>query len=151
MTVNGRPEEMTHALCPHCERLKLSAAGTLNSKLYETDNVLVIAGDHQFFQGYCVVISKTHIREMHALPTDKAGAIFQDLMSVGRTIEKHFKPHKMNYVSLGNVDEHLHWHVMPRYLSDPDHKDHPWKNSGRFKDFPTSHQDILKLAAAFSR
>ena len=113
--------------CPHCERLRQAGRGELERLVWETDHVIVIAGDHQYFPGYCVVIAKTHVREIHNLPQDEALAIFADVMSVGRLIEKNFKSLKMNYVSLGNVDEHLHWHVMPRYDSDPDHKDHPWK------------------------
>ena len=137
--------------CPHCSRLQNAAAGTLSSKVHETDHVLVIAGDHQFFPGYCVVIAKTHVREMHSLPADKSTAIFQDVMAVGRLIDAAFKPHKMNYISLGNVDEHLHWHVMPRYVADADHKDHPWKNAARFSGFQTTPEDISRLRAVFSR
>jgi diadenosine tetraphosphate (Ap4A) HIT family hydrolase len=137
--------------CPHCKLVEQAAAGGLVAKVFETEHVLVIAGDHQYFPGYCVVISKTHVREMHHLPTDMATKIFADVLDVGRTIEGAFNCHKMNYVSLGNVVEHLHWHVMPRYEDDPDHKDHPWKNAARFADRPTTDGAIKKLREAFNR
>jgi diadenosine tetraphosphate (Ap4A) HIT family hydrolase len=98
-----------------------------------------------------VVIAKTHIREMHHLPESQVSSIFADVMQVGRTLEKGFKPLKMNYVSLGNVDEHLHWHVMPRYEADPDHKDHPWKNSASFATRATTADDVKFLRSLFSR
>ena len=66
-----------------------------------------------------------------------------------RKIEGAFKSLKMNYVSLGNVVEHLHWHVMPRYGSDPDHKDHPWKNSSKFSENPTTLSAINSLKRLF--
>jgi diadenosine tetraphosphate (Ap4A) HIT family hydrolase len=55
----------------------------------------------------------------------------------------------MNYASLGNIDEHLHWHVIPRYASDPDHKEHPWKNSVIFADYPITPQAVAKLRSLF--
>ena len=135
--------------CPHCQLIEESALGTLSTKVFETNNVVVIAGDHQYFPGYCVVIAKTHIREMHNLPAAAAARIFEDVLTVGRKIEGAFKSLKINYVSLGNVVEHLHWHVMPRYESDPDHKDHPWKNGSKFSEKPTTAAAIQSLKSIF--
>lgn len=136
--------------CPHCERIRKAGRGDLASLVWETEHVIVVAGDHQFFDGYCVVIAKTHVREMHDLPESQSLAIFADVLRVGRALEQHFKPLKMNYVSLGNVDEHLHWHVMPRYKSDPDHKDHPWKNAAIFATRPTTEDTVKRLRSIFS-
>ncbi len=140
-----------HENCPHCERLQKASRGELKTLVKETENVIVIAGDHQYFPGYCVVISKIHVREMHSLSEAAAAAIFRDVLNVGKQIESAYKSHKMNYVSLGNVDEHLHWHVMPRYLNDPDHRDHPWKNVQFFGEKPTTTGAIQKLKELFSR
>lgn len=135
--------------CPHCQLIAESELGTLSTKVFETKNVVVIAGDHQYFPGYCVVIAKTHVREMHSLPAAAAARIFEDVLAVGRKVEGAFKSLKINYVSLGNVVEHLHWHVMPRYESDPDHKDHPWKNMSNFSDKPTTPAAIISLRSIF--
>jgi diadenosine tetraphosphate (Ap4A) HIT family hydrolase len=137
--------------CPHCARLLKAKSGELSTKVWETPQVIVIAGDHQYYPGYCVVIAKTHIREMHHMEQSVAAKTFSDVLTVGRTIEAAFKSHKMNYVSLGNVDEHLHWHVMPRYTDDPDHKDHPWKNAGLFAQKPTTSDHVDNLRNVFSR
>jgi diadenosine tetraphosphate (Ap4A) HIT family hydrolase len=136
--------------CPHCQRIEFAAKGQLQTLIFETKQVIVIAGDHQFFPGYCVVIAKTHVREMHSLPPADALLIFADVLEVGRRIELEFRPLKINYASLGNIDEHLHWHVMPRYLDDPDHRDHPWKNAAHFSSKPTTSADIRRLRAIFS-
>lgn len=136
--------------CPHCVRIRKAGSGELANLVWETDHVIVVTGDHQFFDGYCVVIAKTHVREMHDLPESQALAIFADVLRVGRLLDQNFKPLKMNYASLGNVDEHLHWHVMPRYKSDPDHKDHPWKNATIFDTRPTSQDTVKRLRSIFS-
>jgi diadenosine tetraphosphate (Ap4A) HIT family hydrolase len=40
----------------------------------------------------------------------------------------------MNYSCYGNVDPHIHWHLFPRYESEPDHLNHPWLHASGFKD-----------------
>lgn len=133
------------AHCKLCQWIQQAQAGTLNTLLYETKNVVVIAGDHQFYRGYCVVISKPHAREMHHLPKEVSAAIFQDVLDVGAAVESAFKPWKLNYASLGNVEEHLHWHVIPRYESDADKLENPWKNASRFGAAATTSEDIAEL------
>ena len=135
--------------CPHCLRIKQASDGMAEGLVYETPHAIVVAGDHQFFPGYCVVIAKRHIREMHDLPEQEASALFLDVLHVGRLIQAGMTCLKMNYVSLGNVHEHLHWHVIPRYVSDPDHKDHPWKNSHLFSKYPTTTESIGTIKGVF--
>ncbi len=43
----------------------------------------------------------------------------EDMALIGAAINKALKPDKMNYELLGNAIPHLHWHVVPRYHSDP--------------------------------
>jgi diadenosine tetraphosphate (Ap4A) HIT family hydrolase len=136
--------------CPHCVRLSKNARSRLPESVWETDSVLVIAGAHQFYRGYCVVISKVHIREMHHLNEELASHMFLDVLKVGKSIERHFKCFKINYVSLGNVDEHLHWHVIPRYEGDVHLKQHPWSNEPHFSNFLTSEQNIDELKSVFT-
>jgi diadenosine tetraphosphate (Ap4A) HIT family hydrolase len=136
--------------CQHCRRVELANQGQLPSLLHMTDQVIVIAGDHQYFRGYCIAIAKTHIREMHNISSDLALMMFGDVLAAGRRIDFAFKPLKMNYASLGNVDEHLHWHIIPRYRNEPDCKDHPWKNADKFSTKPTTDQDIKNLRLAFA-
>lgn len=142
-------ETIGHQECPHCLRIRQFQAGLGEGVVFETDSALVVVGDHQFFPGYCVVISKRHVREMHDLPEPAALHLFSDVLHVGRVIQEAYGCLKMNYVSLGNVHEHLHWHVMPRYQSDPDHRDHPWKNQHLFSKYPTSVESIVRIKGLF--
>lgn len=131
--------------CGHCERVARVKQGGYGPLIWEREHSIAVVGDHQFFKGYGMVISKHHIREMHAMPAEVSAALFQDVLELGCAIEKAYKPWKINYASLGNVDEHLHWHVMPRYEDDPDKRDHPWKNSARFGDFTVTAEDIMQV------
>jgi diadenosine tetraphosphate (Ap4A) HIT family hydrolase len=141
---------MSSSDCPHCKRVHLAIEGRLPAFVHETERLIVIAGDHQFFEGYCIAIAKIHVREMHRLPRNDAMLLFGDVLDAGRRIDLEFKPLKMNYASLGNLDEHLHWHIIPRYENDPDHKDHPWKNAAHFSSKPTTKADIMHIRSIFN-
>ena len=49
-----------------------------------------------------------------------------ELMQATRAIQAAFDPWKMNHACLGNVLQHVHWHIMPRYESDENRFHNPW-------------------------
>jgi diadenosine tetraphosphate (Ap4A) HIT family hydrolase/predicted kinase len=70
-------------------------------------------------RGYCVVIWRgRHVSDPTELSADEARDYFDEVLRVGRAIEKQYKPIKMNFEMLGNSLPHLHTHVIPRYLDD---------------------------------
>lgn len=38
---------------------------------------------------------------------------------LGAAIERHLRPLKLNYLTLGNALPHLRTHIVPRYADDP--------------------------------
>jgi diadenosine tetraphosphate (Ap4A) HIT family hydrolase len=60
-----------------------------------------------------------HVAEPTELTADEASAYWLELLHVGRALETHLQPVKMNYDLLGNSVPHLHTHVLPRYADDP--------------------------------
>jgi len=87
--------------------------------------------------GYSVVIWRgRHVSDPTELSKDEASAYFDEVLRVGRAIEKHYRPIKMNFEMLGNSLPHLHTHVVPRYLDDgePGHPAHFMRAD--FKDEP---------------
>ena len=78
-------------------------------------------------RGYAVVIWRgRHVADPTELTEDEASAYFAEVLRVGRAIEAHCHPIKMNFEMLGNSLPHLHTHVVPRYLDDgePGHPAH---------------------------
>ena len=70
-------------------------------------------------RGYCVVIWRgRHVSDPTELSTDEARTYFDEVLRVGRAIERNYQPIKMNFEMLGNSLPHLHTHVVPRYLDD---------------------------------
>ena len=71
-------------------------------------------------RGYTVVIWRgRHVAEPTELSDDEAGRFWGELLRVGRALEEHLAPVKLNYELLGNSLPHLHAHVVPRYADDP--------------------------------
>lgn len=71
-------------------------------------------------RGYSVVIWRgRHVAEPTELTDDEAGAYWLEVLRVGRALERHLQPVKLNYDVLGNSLPHLHTHVIPRFADDP--------------------------------
>jgi diadenosine tetraphosphate (Ap4A) HIT family hydrolase len=71
-------------------------------------------------RGYSVVVWRgRHVAEPTELTADEAAGFWAEILQVGRALEAHFCPVKLNYELLGNSLPHLHAHVIPRYAEDP--------------------------------
>lgn len=71
-------------------------------------------------RGYTIVIWRgRHVAEPTELTEKEAAAYWRELLMVGRALERHLDPVKVNYDLLGNSLPHLHTHVLPRYADDP--------------------------------
>jgi diadenosine tetraphosphate (Ap4A) HIT family hydrolase len=71
-------------------------------------------------RGYTVVVWRgRHVAEPTKLESEEAAAYWLEVLRVGRALEAHLQPVKMNYDVLGNSLPHLHTHVLPRYADDP--------------------------------
>jgi len=71
-------------------------------------------------RGYTIVIWRgRHVAEPTELTEGEAAAYWRELLAVGRALEQHLAPVKLNYDVLGNSLPHLHTHVVPRYAHDP--------------------------------
>jgi len=79
---------------------------------------VALLGPWQFYEGYCVLISRLHATELSRLDDDVRRAYLDEMCLLARAIEDVFRPHKMNYECLGNQEAHVHWHLFPRYESD---------------------------------
>lgn len=82
-----------------------------------SDTYLQKAG---FQRGYALVIWRgRHVVEPTELSDEEAAAFWLEVVRVGRALETHFQPVKMNYDLLGNSLPHMHAHLIPRFADDP--------------------------------
>ncbi len=137
--------------CSLCARVTHTQENQYPYLIFEFENSYLYLGEHQFYRGYSVLVTKEHFREMTDLPEVKREALFKEMMKAHLALEKVFRPKKMNMCSLGNVVDHVHWHFFPRYESDPDFKNPPWLQMHLFesaKVSPQERDELIKIIKA---
>jgi diadenosine tetraphosphate (Ap4A) HIT family hydrolase len=100
--------------CLICERVALAKDGRNQHLIAEMEHSYFVVGDHQFFKGYALVLLKEHIREPFELPPHVQREHFAEVMRAAKAIHETFAPSKLNYACYGNVEPHVHWHIVPR-------------------------------------
>ena len=134
--------------CPLCQRVEDTRQHNYPYLIHEFKNSYLYLGEHQFYKGYCVLVSKTHYREMTDLSKELRDDFFSEMMKAHELIERTFKPKKMNMCSLGNVVDHIHWHFFPRYEEDKNFKNPPWLQMDQFQNAlvaPTERDKLIEM------
>jgi len=76
--------------------------------------------EDQFFPGWTVLVLKDHRTELFQLTQEERGGLMEDVSRVGKVLTEVFAVGKINSELLGNQVPHIHWHVIPRLMTDPD-------------------------------
>lgn len=112
-------DEMTRGSgCPFCgpravaDEYKIEIAALEASTLYLKRD--------QSYPGFCLLIfDRRHVNGIEELEAEEQRAHLADLHRAARAIRAAIQPDQMNYASLGNGIPHLHWHIIPRFKSEP--------------------------------
>ncbi len=106
---------MTGTTCPMCERWETDT----DLRIAELTYSWLILNRDQFFPGYCLLITKKHQTELFHLDTAVRQGLMEEVSRVAQALSLCFRPDKLNYELLGNMVPHIHWHLVPRYRTDP--------------------------------
>jgi diadenosine tetraphosphate (Ap4A) HIT family hydrolase len=87
-------------------------------RIAELDHSYVILNRDQFFPGYTLLFSKTHVTEMFHLDRRVRGELMEEVSRTAKALFNVFRPDKINYELLGNMVPHMHWHLVPRFASE---------------------------------
>jgi diadenosine tetraphosphate (Ap4A) HIT family hydrolase len=88
-------------------------------RIAELERCHVLLNRDQFFPGYTFVFTKDHVTELFHLDRQIRETVLEEVTAVAASLYNLFKPAKMNYELLGNMVPHMHWHLVPRFTSDP--------------------------------
>ena len=91
---------------------------------------IVLIND-QNYRGYCRVDLINHVKEMADLDEETRNEFMGVIFKTEKIIKEYLQPDKINLASLGNITPHLHWHIIPRYLSDSHFPDSIWSEKKR--------------------
>ncbi|GMA62632.1 HIT family protein [Alicyclobacillus fastidiosus] len=105
--------------CLICNRINMIKQGTNKYFVAELETGYVVIGDHQYFEGYTLFLCKEHKHELHELPNEYKAKFLVEMSKVSEAVYRAFEVDKLNYELLGNGDSHMHWHIFPRRLSEP--------------------------------
>ena len=101
--------------CPICSKW----ADEPELRIVELGETLVSLNRDQFFPGYCFVYTKNHVTELFHLDEVVRNRVMAEVNAVARALYNAFAPDKINYELLGNMAPHMHWHILPRFATDP--------------------------------
>jgi diadenosine tetraphosphate (Ap4A) HIT family hydrolase len=87
-------------------------------RIAELDHSYVILNRNQFFPGYTLLFSKTHVTELFHLDRRERGELMEEVSRTVKALFDVFRPDKINYELLGNMVPHMHWHLVPRFASE---------------------------------
>jgi diadenosine tetraphosphate (Ap4A) HIT family hydrolase len=110
---------VTDPTCPFCKKLASLSDLPADEVVWPFTHSVAILGPWQYYQGYCILVARTHATEMFQLSKDERSAYLDEMCILAKAIQDCFGPHKINYELLGNQVPHLHWHLFPRYRADP--------------------------------
>ncbi|WP_300756009.1 HIT family protein [Janthinobacterium sp.] len=96
----------------------------LETLLWRSDRLAVVAVDDAAYPGFCRVIWNKHVKEMTDLTPGERNYVMEVVWQVELAVREVMQPEKVNVASFGNMTPHVHWHVIPRYRDDA-HFPHP--------------------------
>ena len=75
---------------------------------------------NQTYRGQCqLIFDPRHVAQIDQLTAGEWNSLAADLYAAQRAVVRTVRPDHLNIESLGNVVPHLHWHIIPRYRTDP--------------------------------
>jgi diadenosine tetraphosphate (Ap4A) HIT family hydrolase len=99
--------------------------------VYEFETSILVLNEIQYYPGHSILLLKDHAREVYDLSLLAYQKLSQELYVAAKAVAGHSKPLKMNIQALGNQEPHVHWHIIPRYESDPNARQQPFSESIR--------------------
>ena len=100
------------------------------------------------FPGRCVVVLHRHATELFELTPEQRHAFVDDVSTAARAIQATVGAFKMNYEVLGNVDPHLHCHLIPRQRGEPKPKAPAWLHPDPQEEMERAAAEAIKRRIA---
>jgi diadenosine tetraphosphate (Ap4A) HIT family hydrolase len=88
-------------------------------RIIELKHSRVVLNRDQFFPGYTLLFTRTHVTELFHLEQEVRAELIEEVSRVAQALQSVFQPDKINYELLGNMVPHMHWHLVPRFVTDP--------------------------------
>ena len=94
--------------------------------LYNCQLYRIILVNDQDYPGYLRVVLNRHLKELSDLENADNIEIYKAVIKAEQILRKIFNPDKINLASFGNMTPHVHWHIIPRFISDKHFPNPTW-------------------------
>ena len=121
-----RTEKVIANTCPICTSVDRAGTGAHPSLIATLGHGLLMLGENQGCEGWCVLHLRAHVEHMDDLSIDVQREVFAECARAARAIRRVFGPVRINYECLGNQVAHVHWHLIPRHANDPEPRQPVW-------------------------
>lgn len=119
-------------------RVRESRAGENPKTICRVTSGWVVLGDVQFLRGYSLILPDPVVGSLNDLPKAQRESFLYEMSVLGDALLAVTGAYRINYEILGNSEQALHAHVIPRYLDEPAEKRrmpawfYDWKNAIQF-------------------
>ena len=103
-------------MCKFCDIIN----GKIKKDILFEDSCVVVFLGRPHHLGHTQVVLREHHEDLTVLPKEMVHAFMDNMITAARALRKVLKPDKLNYELFGNWVPHLHWHILPRFMTDPD-------------------------------
>ena len=107
----------------HCIFCDIVAGKAEASIVYEDEFTMALMNQRQANEGHVLVIPKSHYRSIDELDDEMAAHLLQTVVKIARAINQSINPEgitlwQSNGQAAGQEIEHVHFHLLPRYMDD---------------------------------
>ncbi len=131
--------------CPFCALLEQASHP---ARIAEFASGVAVLNVDQRYPGRALLIHRRHVEHLDALDDDELAVFTADMRRLGAAVEVASDAARMNYALLGNIVAHLHWHVIPRFRTDPNWGAPPWPVSPKPLDGEGAYRTLAAAIAA---
>jgi diadenosine tetraphosphate (Ap4A) HIT family hydrolase len=112
------------------DRIETARAGTNPTVICRVQSGWVVMCDMQFLSGYCILLADPPVVTLNDLDRLAREQFLLDMTTIGDALMEVTGAYRINYAVAGNTDPWLHAHIVPRYMSEPEHlrKGLPWSH-----------------------
>lgn len=82
--------------------------------ILQNDSAVAFLSRFAFRKGHCVVVSRRHVKSVSELTEKESTDMSQLISKVAKVLEDELKAEKTYIISIGDMVEHFHYHLIPK-------------------------------------
>jgi len=102
------------------EQVAAARAGVEPALICRVPSGWVVLCTMQYLRGYCILLPDPVVPSLNDLTRQQRASYLYDMSVVGDALLEVTGAHRINYAIMGNSDQVLHSHIVPRFRTEPD-------------------------------